>query len=90
MPEHRSSGADDGRGCRAYRQGEACDVCDGLLSQGFALAGAKPPTWQIVVCANCARQPVRNAADNWWLCECRPRQRVPVRHVTVVEMVPDA
>ena len=43
MPEHRSSGADDGRGCRAYRQGQPCGVCDGLLSQGFANTKAKSP-----------------------------------------------
>lgn len=42
------SGADDGRGCRAYRRGEACPCCGrGLLSQ----EGKTEPT-------RCAGQPL--------------------------------
>lgn len=51
MPEHRDSGADDGRGCRAHRRGEHCESCAGGHSQGFASLKAQPPEY--VTCPNC-------------------------------------
>jgi site-specific DNA-methyltransferase (adenine-specific) len=40
----RTSGADDGRGCRAYRRNEECECCDGILSQGPVAGGPRRMT----------------------------------------------